>query len=53
MGQGDYKYEMSQVESQAFQDVREKVYDCVSYYHTIRPLGGQVLMAYIQVQRAK
>ena len=29
MGQGDWKYEMSSVESQAFQDVREKVYDCV------------------------
>lgn len=29
MGQGDWKYEMSSVESQAFQDVREKVYDCI------------------------
>jgi len=29
MGQGDWKYEMSMVESQAFQDVREKIYDCI------------------------
>ena len=30
MGQGDYRYEMTQVSSQEFQDVREKIYDCVS-----------------------
>lgn len=30
MGQGDWKTEMGVVESQAFQDVREKIYDCVS-----------------------
>jgi len=28
MGQGDYRYEMTQVSSQEFQDVREKIYDC-------------------------
>jgi hypothetical protein len=28
LGQGDWSYEMTQVESQAFQDIREKLYDC-------------------------
>lgn len=28
--QGDYTPDMTQVWSQAFQDVREKIYDCVS-----------------------
>jgi len=35
MGQGDWKYEMSSVESQPFQDVREKIYDCVSLVYML------------------
>ena len=35
MGQGDYRYEMTQVSSQEFQDVREKIYDCVSTHSSL------------------
>ena len=30
LGQGDWSYEMTRVETPGFQDMREKLYDCVS-----------------------
>ena len=32
LGQGDWTADMTRVESQSFQDVREKIYDCVSFW---------------------